>query len=208
MLGIGYLISQIGGSDEKVGGNSSGNVTKKSEPSPKPDETETQNIVTAPPDEGAEAQAQEPVDLPTVPVSRRQFQAEVPKGWTPDQVDDPNSGRFTNTWISPDNDAVSVLIDSQYSDEVNPSAIDSAAQVREQTSRSEGYSETTFMETELNGYPAAKWVFTLPEDKRVDYFVYECGVGIAVLGVAPPEEFATYEGAFADIAKSLYVPCE
>jgi hypothetical protein len=99
------------------------------------------------------------------------------------------------------------LIDSQPTSEVDPSAIASAETVRAQTVQSEGYSELAFEEIDLGGIPAARWVFDLGTERKVDYFFYDCGIGVAVLGAAPEAEFATYEDTFADVAESTRPDC-
>ena len=208
---VALLISQ-GGDDEpgkvktkasKESANSNGSdqqVAEKQQTAPVEDESEP---VEPPP-----APTPETDSVATVPESRTLFETEVPEGWVAGDVDRLNAGRYTNTWVSPDNEAVSVLIDSQPTSEEDPSAIASAESVRAQTSQSGGYSESAFEEIDLNGIPAAKWVFDVGAERKVDYFFYDCGVGVAVLGAAPKSEFSTYEDAFAGVAESTETNCQ
>ena len=91
---------------------------------------------------------------------------------------------------------------------LNGGTINSAASVRDQTSQTAGYSEVAFEEIDLNGIPAARWEFELSGERKVDYFFYDCGVGVAVLGAAPKAEFVTYEDAFANVAESTQTNCQ
>ena len=215
VLIVGLLIARSGDDtgDGKTAGNKSaatGKQAKQKEPaataSAEP-EPEPEVEAEVPPAD-AETDAAPASTLATVAESRSLFETEVPEGWIPSQVDQSDSGRFTNTWISPEDERVSVLIDSQPTGEEDPSAIDSAASVRDQTSGSAGYAEIVFEETELNGLPAARWVFDVGSERKVDYFFYDCGIGVAVLGAAPRSDFATYEDVFADVAESTRPRCE
>ncbi|MFN8632148.1 MAG: hypothetical protein U0838_18060, partial [Chloroflexota bacterium] len=135
------------------------------------------------------------------------YTAEVPRGWTPESVEEPNSGRYTSQWRDPDDSNTSVLIDSQPSDD-GASAIEAADSVRAQTSQTAGYREVSFGPTTLNGVEAAEWVFELPGDKRVDYFTVGCGAGFAILGSTSPARFDGMEPTFRHVAESVTPICE
>lgn len=143
----------------------------------------------------------------SVTVDRNLFSAEVPSGWLPEEIDEENSGRYTNVWSDPSNKNTSVLIDSQ-SPAPLVSAMESATSVREQTSQSDGFSEISFSEVEIAGRPTARWVFDLPEGRKVDYFFQECDVGVAVLGKAPRKDFAAMEPTFRRVAASVTPRCD
>jgi len=100
-----------------------------------------------------------------------------------------------------------VLIDAQ-TPGPSGSPLDSARNVRAQTSQSEGYSEISFREVRIAGRPTAEWVFDLPEGRKVDYFFTECNVGIAVLGTAPPDSFEQMLPTFLSVAASVSPRCQ
>lgn len=143
----------------------------------------------------------------TTTVSREYFQAEVPLGWIPEEVDKDNSGRLTNRWVNPSDERVFVLIDSQVPAPVE-SPVESAASVRESVAEGDGYSEQSFYEASLDGWPAAVWVFDDGDERKIDIFKNQCNVGLAILGSAPPDAFWFYRPAFVNVAKSIDVPCE
>ena len=213
LIVIALLISQ-GGDSDSDGGNktkaskqATGANQSVSEEQPASD-SESADAAPDPAPTEEPAPATPAPELATVAASRTLFDTEIPEGWVEGEVDQPNAGRFTNTWVDPGNEAVSVLIDSQPTTEEDPSAMASAESVRAQTSQTAGYSEIAFEEIDLGGIPAARWVFDVGAERKVDYFFYDCGVGVAVLGAAPKAEFATYEDAFANVVESTETNCQ
>ena len=178
--------------------------------------TETRTLATtvtqaAPPPSGAEADADAvessaaSQDLQVV--HTRLYSAEVPAGWIPESIDEEISGRYESQWRNPSDENTSVLIDSQ----VNASSgspLEDAAAVRAQTSQTPGYREISFGPTYLGGSPAARWVFELPGDRRVDYFVTKCNVGFAILGSSSPSVFGAWAPLFHQVATSVTPACE
>lgn len=141
------------------------------------------------------------------PFVARLYSAQVPAGWTPETVDEEISGRYESQWRNPSDENTSVLIDSQ----VNASSgspLEDAAAVRAQTSQTPGYREISFGPTYLGGSPAARWVFEVPGDRRVDYFVTKCNVGFAILGSSSPGVFGAWAPLFHRVATSITPVCE
>jgi len=136
-----------------------------------------------------------------VPFTGNLYTADVPKGWNLETSEEKNSGRFTSQWRDPNDSNTSVLIDSQPS--ANGTALEGAESVRAQTSQTSGYEEIAFSTTKLKGVEAVRWVFDVSEDRRVDYFLVECGAGFAVLGSTSPERFDEMEPTFHHVAESL-----
>lgn len=144
---------------------------------------------------------------PVKSVEASLFTAEIPIGWQEDRLDEPDSSRFISQWSDPDNPGISVLVDTQIA-EASGSVMDSARQVRAQTQQSPGYAEVSFEEISLNGKTTAEWIFDLPGERRIDYLFSECGVGIAVLGVAPLSDFDEVAPTFREVAASVEPNCE
>ncbi len=193
----GFALSRSGGDAEDSNGSTSlAGSTESSAPSGQDQEGS----------DGPDQAVSSP-EAGTSSVERNLFSAEIPEGWVPEEVDEKNSGRFTNVWSDPSNPDVSVLIDSQRP-APDVSVMESAASVRAQTSQSKGYSEVSFEETTTSVGPTAEWVFDLPEGRRVDYFFQGCDVGVAVLGSAPASQFDEMEATFQAVAASVVPRCE
>lgn len=142
------------------------------------------------------------------PVSTTLVDARIPAGWKPVRIDERNSNRLTSEWRSPDDPDVTVLIDAQ-SPTPDVSVMTSARQVRSQTSKSDGYSDISLASETLGSHEAARWEFHIPsEGQKVDYFLQDCNVGVAVLGTAPPQVFDDYTGAFRGVAESVKMNCQ
>lgn len=193
----GFALSRSGG--ESGGSNPTGDPAESSVSSPPSGEGE-----------GAKASSDEansPPAVETISVERTLFAADIPEDWDTEEVDEKNSGRFTNVWSDPSNPGVTILIDAQRP-APSVSVMDSAASVRAQTSQTEGYSEVSFEETDTSGGRTAEWVFDLPEGRRVDYFFQGCDVGVAVLGSAPASQFDEMEPTFQAVAASVVPRCQ
>jgi len=134
------------------------------------------------------------------------YNVEIPSGWEQEENDEPISNYLESTWRDPAEPNTAVLIDSQTPGGSGSPLVD-AESVRSQTSRSSGYREGSLTTTTLNGLPAARWVFDVDEDRRVDYFIESCGEGIAVLGSTSPSLFGSLAGTFHGVASSIRVPC-
>jgi serine/threonine protein kinase len=160
----------------------------------------------AEPTEGTVAGAPAEV-IPLEPFHGRLYSAEVPAEWTPETVESRPSTYYESHWRDPEDPNTSVLIDSQihHSDST---PIEDAEGVRGETSQSNGYREVAFEETTLQGLPAARWVFDVEEDRRVDYFVVSCGVGFGILGSTSPVDFGRWAPTFHAVANSVTGNCE
>lgn len=142
------------------------------------------------------------------PVSTTLVQAKIPSGWEALRVDERNSNRLTSEWANPANPDVTVLIDAQTPAPTVP-VMASARSVRSETSQSDGYSEISLTNEDLGNHEAARWEFEIPsEGQKVDYFLQDCNVGVAVLGTAPPEVFDDYATDFREVAASVEPRCQ
>jgi len=137
----------------------------------------------------------------------RLYSAEVPVGWTAEEVESHPSTYYESHWRNPDDENTSVLIDSQIHT-ANSDAVEDAEGVREETARTPGYRELAFEETTLRGQQAVRWVFEVEEDRRVDYFVISCGIGFGVLGSSSPSTFGRWAPTFHAVANSVTGICE
>ncbi len=135
------------------------------------------------------------------------YAAQVPAGWTAETIESHESTYYESQWRDPNDSNTSVLIDSQLHN-ADSTALEDAEGVRSETSQSTGYREVAFEATTLQGQPAARWVFEVEEDRRVDYFVISCGVGIAVLGSTSPADFGGWAPTFHAVANSITPLCE
>lgn len=145
--------------------------------------------------------------LPLEPFRGRLYSAEVPAGWTPETIESHPSTYYESHWRDPEDENTSVLIDSQIHDS-DSTAIDDAEEVRGETSLSSGYRELAFEETVLQGLPAARWVFEVEGDRRVDYFLVSCGIGFGILGSTSPADFGGLAPTFHAVANSVTGNCE
>jgi predicted Ser/Thr protein kinase len=132
---------------------------------------------------------------------------DIPAGWWQEENDEPVSNYFESTWHDPADENTTILVDAQTpAPQVAP--VSSAEEVRAQTSQSSGYREISLSSVSLAGLPAARWVFEVAGDRRVDYFINVCNVGIAVLGSTYPSAFGGLAPTFQRAASSVAVPCE
>jgi hypothetical protein len=161
-------------------------------------------------DEGAAAEdatAEASSSSPASTYSQALYTVAVPSDWVQEESDEPNGSYVESVWRNPAEPNTAILIDSE-SPAPSVSPLASAEAVRAQTSQSSGYRELAFEPTSLAGLPAARWVFDVSGDRRVDYFVNQCDVGIAVLGSTTPAIFGSMAPIFHEAASSVTVPCE
>jgi serine/threonine protein kinase len=158
--------------------------------------------------EGPEPSEIDPSETePFATFSQSLYSIEVPTGWSQEESDEPISNYLESTWHDPANRNTTLLVDAQTpAPSVDP--IVSAEQVRAQTSQSSGFREVSLVPITLGGLPAARWVFEVSGDKRVDYFINECNVGAAVLGSTDPLNFGALSPTFHRAAASFLVYCE
>jgi serine/threonine protein kinase len=145
--------------------------------------------------------------LPLEPFRGRLYSAEVPVGWTPETIESHPSTYYESHWRDPEDENTSVLIDTQIH-ESDSTAIEDAEEVRSETSQTSGYRELGFEETALQGMQAARWVFEVDEDRRVDYFLISCGIGFGILGSTSPADFGKWAPTFHAVANSVTGNCE
>jgi serine/threonine protein kinase len=145
--------------------------------------------------------------LPLEPFRGRLYSAEIPAGWNAETIESHPSTYYESHWRDPTDENTSVLIDSQIHSS-GSTAMEDAEEVRSETSLSSGYRDLAFEETTLQGLPAARWVFEVEEDRRVDYFVVSCGIGFGILGSTSPSTFGTMAPTFHAVANSVTGNCE
>ena len=135
------------------------------------------------------------------------YSVEIPASWGQEASDESNGSYFESAWRDPADSNTSVHVDAE-TPAPSVSPLSSAESVRAQTSQSSGYREIAFESTSLSGLPAARWVFEVSGDRRVDYFINLCNVGVAVLGSTSPSSFGGWAPTFHEVAASVSVPCE
>ena len=133
----------------------------------------------------------------------------MPIAWIPEAIEERISGRYESKWRNPSEENTSVLIDSQLH-RGNTTALGDAETVRAEASQSSGYREISFTPIRMQGLgaEAARWVFEVEGDRRVDYFFISCGTGFAVLGSSSPSNFGSWAPLFQEVANSVYPRCE
>jgi serine/threonine-protein kinase len=200
LLIAGFAISMVGGGDDAA--DRAGVARTASGGSASDSGSEGEGS-----DGAAEVGASDASPLNLEPVETTLYSAEVPVGWSTEMIDERNSARFTSEWSDSADPGTSVLIDAQ-SPGPSVGALDSAREVRAETSQSTGYSEIAFREIRIAGRPTAEWIFDLPEGRKVDYFFAECNVGVAVLGTAPATRFDQMRPTFRKVAASVVPRCQ
>jgi hypothetical protein len=154
---------------------------------------------------GASGQAAEA--LPLEPFTGNLYNAQVPVGWTPEEIEEHPSTYYQSKWRNPEDENTSVTIDSQVHTG-SSNAVEDAEGVREETARTPGYRELAFEETALQEQQAVRWVFEVEEDRRVDYFVISCGIGFGILGSSSPPTWGQWAPTFHAVANSATGICE
>jgi hypothetical protein len=180
-------------------GDTAGGAGATESGSPSTETTEPQEGVTAPPPSAAV--------IPLEPFRGRLYAAEVPSEWNGETIEAHPSTYYESHWRDPEDDNTSVLIDSQIHYAAT-TPIEDAESVRSETSQGSTYREVAFEETTLQGLPAARWVFEIEEDRRVDYFLISCGVGFGILGSTSPANFGHWAPTFHAVANSVTGNCE
>jgi len=194
LAGMGLAVSKIGSSDDDKN------------PAASTAGTETSSSATTGPDSSPDSVSSQSEDLTAV--STTLVDAKVPKGWEELRVDERNSTRLTSEWANPENPNVKVLIDAQTPAPTVP-VMASAKGVRSTVSQSAGYTEISLTNENLGTRQAARWEFVIPsEGQKVDYFLQDCNVGVAVLGTAPPAIFDDYADDFREVAASVEPNCQ
>ncbi len=134
------------------------------------------------------------------------YSTEVPEGWTLEEDERDHSGFVRSRWRDPSDPNTAILIDAVKGETTAPAS--KAASVRASTSQTGGYVEVSFGPTTIAGRSAHKWVFRVSGDQRVDYFINECDIGIAVLGSTSPSRFEAFTNTFERVADALEPNCE
>ncbi len=204
-LAGGYALANIGGEESTEQASQERAIAKSASPetvrsSPEPEAVQKVPVAPEPP----------PV-LPLKQVYTNNFFLDVPKGWFRETNDEENATddggiRVTNVWQDPSDPDTRVQVD--VSEAPGIPVLDSAEGVRAGTSQTPGYREIAFQEIFLGGRPTAEWIFDLPEDRRADYFFEDCGLGFAVLGIAPSSRFPSLEKTFRRVAGSASSYCD
>lgn len=146
-----------------------------------------------------------PIAHPLVDYSGATYAIRVPAGWRVDENQVDHSGYVRSSWTDPRDPDVSVLIDVSEGEAIPADA--KAESVMALTRQSSGYTEQVAGPATVAGLDGYKWIFSVDGDQRVDYFLNDCGVGVAVLGSAPPRRFRTFASTFARVANSVKVDC-
>ncbi|MDX6654399.1 MAG: hypothetical protein QOH18_1109, partial [Solirubrobacterales bacterium] len=180
-------------------GDTAGGAEATESGSPSTEAPEPQEDVTAPPPSAAV--------IPLEPFRGRLYAAEVPAEWVAETIEAHPSTYFESHWRDPQDENTSVLIDSQIHYAAT-TPIEDAESVRSETSQGSSYREVALEETTLQGLPAARWVFEIEEDRRVDYFLISCGVGFGILGSTSPANFGHWAPTFHALANSVTGNCE
>ena len=168
---------------------------------------ETQPAETSPSEPSeVEVEAEASSAPETTFFSQALYNVEIPAGWIQETDDEPVSNYTESVWRNPAEPNTAIVIDAQPSGGSGSPMVD-AETVRAQTSQSSGYREHSLEAIALDGLPAARWVFDVAGDRRVDYFIEPCFVGIAVLGSSSPGTFGSNAQAFHQAASSVEVPC-
>ena len=165
-----------------------------------------------------QTQATEPSPQPIrprrVPVSERVrlvpyhsslFSALRPATWITEKDEVQRGEFFESKWRDPSAAGTSLTIDAVPGEVTSPS--EKARSVRAETSGAAGYEEISFAPTTVAGREAFKWEFRLSGDHRVDYFINDCAVGVAVLGSTSPSSYPALQETFRRIAESVEPNC-
>jgi hypothetical protein len=202
------LISNSGSSGSGSPGKAEANVGKQKQASKEPDAKAGASEIPVREEEAQPTFSNRPAAVaPLEPFQGHLYSADVPVGWTPEEVETRPSTYYESHWRNPGDEDTSVLIDSQIHT-ANSDAAEDAEGVREETARSSGYRELAFEETTLQGLQAVRWVFEVEGDRRVDYFVINCGIGFGVLGSSSPSTFGSWAPTFHAVADSATGICE
>jgi hypothetical protein len=202
------LIGKSGSSGSGSSGKAEASVGKKKHAAKEPEAKASASEIPVREEESQPTTSSEPAGVAALePFQGHLYSAEVPVGWTPEEVETHPSTYYESHWRDPEDENTSVLIDSQIHT-ADSDAVEDAEGVREETARSSGYRELAFEETTLQGQQAVRWVFEVEGDRRVDYFVINCGVGFGILGSSSPSTFGSWAPTFHAVADSVTGICE
>lgn len=201
------LISRSVSSDSGSSGKADASVVKEKHATKEPDAKANPSEIPVREEFEAAALTSATAVVPLEPFHGRLYSAEVPVGWTPEEIETHPSTYYESHWRNPEDENTSVLIDSQIH-AADSDAVEDAEGVREDTALSSGYRELAFEETTLQGLQAVRWVFEVEGDRRVDYFVINCGVGFGILGSSSPSTFGRWAPTFHAVANSVTGVCE
>jgi hypothetical protein len=132
----------------------------------------------------------------------------VPDGWIHDEIEVLSEAGFrTNIWREPsDPEGTYIRVDGGNSESASD-PVAASEDLVEQLRESSDYTEHFYGPEVLDGREAARWVFGIDGDKRVDYFFLECGRGLAVVGSTFPARFPEFAPMFRAVAASARIDC-
>lgn len=108
-------------------------------------------------------------------------------------------------WHDPRHRSSYLRIDAIDGETTSPAT--KAAQGRAVLAQQSDYRELSFAPVTLGRRQGFVWVFRLGQEQRVDYFLNDCRLGLAVLGVAPAHRFQRLAPVFRQVAASVKVTC-
>jgi hypothetical protein len=138
--------------------------------------------------------------------SQALYAVDIPSGWTQEKDDQQIGNRLESIWRNPSDSNTAILIDAT-TPASGETPIGNAASVRADTSKTPGYREISFGPATVGPWQAAKWVFQVSGDQRVDYFAGRCNTDVALLGSTSPDTFTTWSPVFRHAMSSLRTTC-
>jgi hypothetical protein len=207
IVAVAAILISNSGSSGSGPSKAEASVGKKKRTTKEPEAKASASEVPVREEEAGPATSTKAADVASLePFQGNLYSAEVPVGWTAEEVETHPSTYYESHWRNPDDENTSVLIDSQVHNETTD-AVEDAEGVREETAQTPGYRELAFEETTLQGQQAVRWVFEVEEDRRVDYFVISCGIGFGILGSTSPSTFGQWAPTFHAVANSVTGHC-
>lgn len=160
--------------------------------------------------EGDQGQASRSQSVPGLgPFGGIAYSLEVPNGWDHDEAEafSSDGGFYTNIWRdTSDPENTYIRVDGGNREPASDPMAASESLV-DQLREASDYREYFYGPELLQGRAAARWVFSIDGNKRVDYFFTECGRGLAVVGSTLPARFPELQPMFRAVAASAYVDC-
>jgi serine/threonine protein kinase len=138
--------------------------------------------------------------------SQALYTVDIPSGWTQEKDDQQIGDRLESIWRDPSDSNTAILIDAM-TPASGQTPIGNAASVRADTSKTPGYQEVSFGPATVGPWDAAKWVFEVSGDERVDYFLGRCNTDVALLGSTSPGTFSTWSPVFRHAVGSVRANC-
>jgi Protein kinase domain len=207
IIAVAAILISNSGSSGSGPSKAEASVGKKKRTTKEPEAKASASEVPVREEEAKPATSTKAADVASLePFQGNLYSAEVPVGWTAEEVETHPSTYYESHWRNPDDENTSVLIDSQVHNETTD-AVEDAEGVRKETAQTPGYRVLAFEETTLQGQQAVRWVFEVEEDRRVDYFVISCGIGFGVLGSTSPSTFGQWAPTFHAVANSVTGHC-